>query len=325
MRLVSYFAVVLIGITIVFFIPRMLPSDPVNAYLGKLMGQAPNMDPEAVEKIRTMLTDTFGLQGSLFTQYTSFLKRLFISRDFGPSLSQYPVGVIQLILHALPWTLGLMLSSTIISWLIGNAIGLFVALRKDKLCSKILEAIAIVLYPIPFYICSLILIILFGSVFPIFPITTSIFAKGGFTWTYIKTVVYNSALPALSMIIVNIGWWLLSMRTLTSNTCEEDYVAFAKLKNMQERKIVMRYILPNVALPQVTMLALQLGLIFGGSLVCEMLFTYPGLGTLLYNAIQANDYNLIIGIISLSIVGVATATLVIDMMAPLIDPRVRLQ
>ena len=143
------------------------------------------------------------------------------------------------------------------------------------------------------------------------------------TWEYIFSATYNSILPALSMILIGTGWWVISMKTLSTNVSEEDYVHFARIKGVKERKIMTRYVLPNAALPQVTMLALQIGSIFNGALITEILFGYPGIGTLIYNSILQSDYNLIMGTVSLAIIAVATATFIIDLLYPFLDPRVR--
>ena len=323
-RLLVFVCVILLGVTVVFFVPRMLPSDPVDATLAMIMSQSNFISPEAIEEMRETLNVAYGLDGSLWQQYTSFLTRAIFSQDFGPSFSQYPTKVSTLISNALPWTMGLLLSTTVISWLLGNFIGLLAGFRKGKWYSHVLEYIAIFLYPIPYYIFALVLIIVFAYLIPIFPLAATI-RGSGFNWAYISNVLYNSALPALSMILVGTGWWVISMMTLSGNIAEEDYVGFARLKGLSERRIMWRYVMPNAALPQITMLALRLGTVFGGAMVTEMLFAYPGVGMLIYTGIVQNDYNLIMGAISISIVAVAAATFVVDILYPFIDPRVRLK
>jgi peptide/nickel transport system permease protein len=322
MRIATFIMVAFIGITTVFFVPRFLPSDPVEAMIGQMTSKSAFMDPTAIETMRKTLNDTFGLQGSLLHQYFGFIKRAVFTHDFGPSLMMYPTPVNELISRALPWTIGLLISSTIISWIIGNLIGLLAGFRKDKTYSKILEGIAIALYPIPYYIFALALIMLFAYIFPIFPLTSSVQGVG-FTWEHIKSLIYNSALPALSMILIGTGWWVISMKTLSSGIGEEDYVNFARLKGLKEGKIMIKYVLPNALLPQITMLALQMGTIFNGALITEILFGYPGVGMLIYNAILQADYNLIMGTITISILAVAATTFIVDLLYPFLDPRIR--
>ncbi|MBW8351767.1 ABC transporter permease [Bacillus sp. IITD106] len=321
-RILTFLLVIFIGVTTVFFIPRFLPSDPVEAMIGRMMSQSSFMEPEAVESMRATLNESFGLEGSLMSQYGGFIKRVVLTQDFGPSLANYPTPVNELIARAIPWTMGLLLISTLISWVIGNAVGLLAGFRKEKSYSKILESISIVLYPIPYYIVALILIMLLSYIFPIFPLSATMQGEV-FTWEFIKSVTYNSILPALSIMLVGTGWWVISMKTLSSGIAEEDYVHFARLKGLKERKIMTRYVLPNAALPQVTMLALQIGTIFNGALITEILFGYPGLGTLIYSGILQADYNLIMGTITVSILAVAIATFIVDLLYPFLDPRIR--
>jgi peptide/nickel transport system permease protein len=321
-RLAVYISVIFIGVTIVFFVPRALPSDPVEAMLARLLAQSDYMEPEAVAAIRETLTETFGLEGSLASQYFGFFKRVLLTHDFGPSLSQYPIPVMELIGRALPWTMGLMMATIVLSWVIGNAIGLLAGFRKEKWYSKALESLSIVFYPIPYYIVALFLIIAFAHLIPIFPLATSVRGRG-FSFEHIRSILFNSFLPGLSMVVVGTGWWVISMKTLAGSMSEEDSVNFARLKGLSEHKIMTGYVMPASLLPQITSLALRIGGLFGGALVTEILFSYPGLGMLVYSGIAQNDYNLIMGAISISIVAVATATFVVDLLYPFVDPRIR--
>lgn len=321
-RIATFILVIFIGVTTVFFVPRFMPADPVEAMLGRMMSSSSTMSPEAVEQIRESLNSMFGLEGSLLEQYVDFVKRVIVSHDFGPSLSAYPTPVMDLIARALPWTLGLMLVTTVLSWLIGNGIGLLAGFRKDKAYSKILEGIAITLYPIPYYIFALVLIMFFCYLLPVFPLSFVVQGEG-FTLQHIGSILYNCFLPGLSLVLVGFGWWVISMKTMVGNANEEEYVRFAWLKGLKEGKIMRSYVMPNVMLPQVTQLALQIGGIFNGALVTEILFGYPGLGSLIYQGILQSDYNLIMGTISISVVSVAISTFVVDLIYPFLDPRIR--
>jgi peptide/nickel transport system permease protein len=146
-----------------------------------------------------------------------------------------------------------------------------------------------------------------------------------FSLPFMMTVAYHSILPALSLIIIGIGGWFLGMKSLTSNIISEDYVVYAENAGLEENTILFQYVMRNAMLPQITGLALQLGLIFSGALIMEVVFGYPGMGQLTLQAVLANDYTLIMGIALLSIVGVATSVLVLDLIYPFFDPRVRYQ
>lgn len=321
-RLVTYVLVVWISVTIVFFVPRFVPGNPVEAILGRLRSQGTTMDPVLVQKMRESLTQLFGLEGTPMDQYGSFLKRVFLTFDFGPSLSNYPTPVSTLILHALPWSLGLMLSALAISWVLGNLIGLLAGYHNKSTVSKAIETAAIVIYPIPYYIFALLLVILFAYVWPIFPFVFQVSGEPG-TLQYAVSVVYNSILPLMSIVLVSLGWWIISMKALAIDTKEEDFVQYARFRGVNDNKVMVGYVARTAILPQVTVLALSIGGVFGGALITEILFGYPGIGTLIYRAILASDYNLIVGAVSLSIVAVATATLVLDIVYPFIDPRIR--
>ena len=321
-RLITYILVVWVGITIVFFVPRFIPGNPVESMLGKLMSQGTTMDPELVESMRQTLTQLFGLEGTLWEQYTAFLKRVVLTQDFGPSLSYYPTPVSTLIARALPWSVALLLTALAISWVLGNLIGLLVGYRNDRTSSKIIETGAMIIYPIPYYILALLLVILFAYIWPIFPFVFQVSGEPG-TWTWFKSVAYNSFLPLMSIVVVSLGWWIISMKAMAIDTKEEDYVQYARFRGVGERKIMVGYVARTAILPQVTVLALSIGGVFGGALITEILFGYPGIGTLIYRAILGSDYNLIMGTVSIAIVAVATATLVMDLLYPFIDPRIR--
>ncbi len=323
-RFITFVLVVFIGMTTVFLLPRFMPSDPVENVIAQIQTNSSFMDPASVEQMRQVLMENFGLTGSMWEQYVSFLKRVLLTFDFGPSLSMYPIPVMELIGDVLPWTFGLLLTTTVMSWLIGNFIGLLAGIRPNKASSKTLEAIAIFLYPQPYYVFALILIMLFSYVWPIFPLSTVVRGEP-WSWEFIKSVVYNSFLPAVSMILIGTGWWVLSMKTISMSVAEEDYVHFARLKGLSQNKIMGSYVLRNALLPQITTLSLHLGGIFSGAVVTEILFSYPGIGTLIYNAILQSDYNLIIGTISMSILAISVMTFLIDMIYPFLDPRIRYQ
>lgn len=213
--------------------------------IGQMTSNAGSMSPEAVEQMRESMNSLFGLDGSVMHQYLDFFKRVVISHDFGPSLSAYPTPVMQMIARALPWTLGLMLTTTVLSWLIG----LLAGFRKDKPLSKFLEGIAILMYPIPYYIFALLLIMFFCYLLPVFPLSFVVQGEG-FNWVHIKSILWNCFLPALSLILVGFGWWVISMKTMVSNANEEEYIKFARLKGLHEGRIMRRYVMPNVMLPQ---------------------------------------------------------------------------
>jgi peptide/nickel transport system permease protein len=311
-----------IGVTIIFFIPRMFPSDPVETMLGQMQSRAGAMDPLQLETMRRAMRVQFGLEGSLSEQYFSFLWKGLFHFDVGPSLMNYPTPAGEIIMNNLPYTVGLALTTTVMAWLIGNFIGLLAGFRKEKRSSKILEGIAICLYPIPYFIVALILQIVFAFVLGWFPLQSNIYTMNGFG-PFISSLVRASVLPAVSLLLINLGWWIISMKSIAGTTAAEDFVLFARYRGLSEGKIGKSYILRNSILTQVTALAMSLGGVFNGAIMTEIIFSYPGVGTLINKAILTSDYHMILGCITISIVAISTATLIADLIYPLIDPRIR--
>lgn len=323
-RLIQYFLVILVGITAVFIIPRLMPNDPVQRTITQLRARGTFMDPGTMDEIIEDMTEMYGLSGSMGEQYIAFWKRL-VHLDFGVSFFQFPTRVNKLIGVALPWTFGLLLTTTIISWVVGNLIGGLAGYFSRSGWSRTLDTIAMIVRPMPYYIFAFALLLLLAYIVRWFPVTggTSLGMRPAFTWSFIKDVLYHSFLPALSLVILGGAVWFQTMKLVVQNVNAENFVQYAKLGGVKEDKIVSRYVIRNAMLPQVTGLALSFGQIFSGALITEIVFSYPGLGTLLYNAIVTGDYNLIMGITIFSILAITTAILVIDLLYPLLDPRVR--
>ena len=323
-RLIQYVLVIWLGITVVFLIPRITPNDPVMAMIGMMRARGSTLEPGAMDGIIRDLTEMYGLQGSWLDQYWAFWGRLFRG-DFGVSFFQFPTRVNQLIATALPWTLGLLLTTTVISWTVGNIIGGLAGYYSRKGWSRTLDAVAMVIRPLPYYIFAFVLLLLLAGVVHWFPITggASMGARPTFTWAYIKDVLWHSALPALSLSVLGVAVNFQTMKLIVQNVNAENFVQYAKLGGVTEDRIVGKYVIRNALLPQITGLALSLGQIFSGALITEIVFGYPGLGMLLYNSIIRADYNLIMGITIFSIVGITTAILIVDLTYPLFDPRVR--
>lgn len=323
-RIIQYFLVIFVGITAVFLIPRALPADPVNRMISVIDSRGATLDPASVDEMIEDLTEMYGLGGSTFEQYVAFWGRLFRG-DFGVSFFQYPTRVNDMIKQALPWTLGLLVTTTAISWTLGIYLGGHAGYSSRKRWSRALDATAMVIRPFPYYIFAFILLLLFGYVFQWFPISggTGIGRQPSFTWDYGKDVLRHAFLPAMSLIILGTAAWFQTMKLIVQNVNASDFVQYAKMGGIKEEKIVNRYVIRNGMLPQITALGLVLGQLFGGALIVEIVFSYPGIGSLLYNAIITGDYNLIMGITVFSIVAIATAILAIDLAYPLFDPRIR--
>lgn len=322
-RLVQYVLVVFCGITAVFFIPRLTGQDPVLEIIAQIQAQGASLDPLAVRNLMETLKELYGLKGSLFEQYLTMWRRVF-TFDFGPSFFQFPTPVAQLLRIYLPWTIGLFATSTVLSWVLGNIIGGIAGYFSGKTWSKILDAVIMVIRPIPHYIFGVVLLILFAYVWPLFPARGLSIGRGmALNLELVLAILRGSFLPALTLVILGGVVWFQQMKLLVQNVKREDFVEYARVGGVKERRVVFRYVLKNAMLPQVTQLALALGQVFSGVLIVEMVFSYPGMGLLLYRGVTRGDYNLVMGITVLSILTIATAVLLLDLLYPLLDPRIR--
>ncbi|MBV8187216.1 MAG: ABC transporter permease [Alphaproteobacteria bacterium] len=322
-RLGQFVLVVFIGINIAFIVTHSTPIDPVEQSIAAAT-QYGSTSPEAIALMRQSLKELYGLQGGLADQYFAFWRRILLG-DFGPSLSAFPTPVSVLVGRALPWTAGLLLSSTLLTWVLGNLLGGLAGYYRQSRALRFAGILAMAFHPIPYYVVAFVLLIVFGYLWPILPLS------GGYgmnmtralSWGFIGSVALHSILPVLSLALVGLGGWFMGMRSLVSNIVTEDYVAYAELGGVKRSRILASYVMRNALVPQVTGLAMSLGAIFNGAIITEQVFGYPGVGTLLVSAVYAGDYSLVLGITTVSIVAVSFAVLLIDLCYPLIDPRVR--
>jgi peptide/nickel transport system permease protein len=321
-RILTYIAVIFIGITICFVIPRLTPLDPVMVAINRFSQYGQYYDPESLDKMIDSMKELYGLKGSLFEQYIAFLRRA-LTGDFGPSLINFPIPAVDLVRKALPWTVSLLSMSTIISWLLGNFIGGVTGYFSDKRWAKALTAFATVVYPTPYYIMALLLMAFLTYVIPIFPTYGATSLDPALTLKFIADYLYHAALPSLSLVMVGYGWWFLSIRNIVLHTKQEEFVQYGEITGLPRRTILLRYVIRNSLLPQVTGLSVALGGIFSGAMITEAVFSYPGLGYVLLNSVTTGDFNLMMAIVTYSIIAVATSTLILDLLYPLIDPRIR--
>jgi peptide/nickel transport system permease protein len=321
-RLGQFVLVIFIGINIAFFVTHLTPIDPIEESISVATAFG-STSPEAIEMLRQSLRELYGLEGTLWGQYLSFWRRVLVA-DFGPSLSAFPAPVSTLIWRALPWTVGLLLVATVIAWVLGNLLGGLAGYYRDSRLLRVAGVITMAFHPIPYYIVAFVLLILFGYLWPILPITGGyrMNTARGFNLEFVLSVLQHAILPALSLVLVGVGGWFMGMRALVSNIVTEDYVTYAEYGGVDRNRILHSYVMRNALAPQVTGLAMSLGAIFNGAIITEQVFGYPGIGTLLISAVHAGDYSLVLGVTTVSIVAVSVAVLLIDLLYPLIDPRV---
>jgi peptide/nickel transport system permease protein len=275
--------------------------------------------------MREALQELYGVQGSLIDQYFSYWGRILVL-DFGPSLSAFPTPVATLIARALPWTIGLLFTCTLIAWLLGNLLGGLAGYYRKSWTLKLLGVVSMGFHPIPYYIIAFVLLIVFGFIWPVLPISGGAGQNvpQSYSVEYVGSVLRHAILPALSIILVGIGGWFMGMRALVSNIVTEDYVVYAELGGVPRRRILSFYVMRNALVPQITGLAMSLGAIFNGAIIVEQVFSYPGLGRLLIGAVYSADYSLVLGVTAISIIAVSASVFLIDILYPVFDPRVQL-
>ncbi len=323
-RVGLFLVTVWLGATLIFIIPRLAPGDPVAAMISRMTAQSGYVENAGalIDKWRLR----FGLDGPWHEQYFRYIGNL-LRLDLGYSLASFPSQVNEMVMRALPWTVGLLTLSLFFSFIIGNTVGAVLAWRRTPGWVKQLLPISMTFTSIPFFMLGILLIYVFAFGLGWFPANGN-YASGltpGFNWAFISSVIYHGTLPALAIVLASMGFWALGMRGMMVTTDGEDYMVLAEAKGLSPSRIFWRYGVRNSILPQVTALALSIGGIAGGATLVEYIFRYPGMGYLLYLGIVNNDYTLTQGVVFLLIVGTATAVLIIDLLYPLIDPRITLE
>ncbi|MEV4638779.1 ABC transporter permease [Actinoplanes sp. NPDC049548] len=317
-RILFYVFTAWAAITINFFIPRMIPGDPVKSLLARYQGQ---MSSDAIDSLYVL----FGLDkdASLWSQYVDYWKQLFHG-DLGLSFTAFPAAVSDVISDALPWTVALVGITTIISFLIGTGLGVIAGWRRGSWIDGLLPTTTF-LSSVPYFWLGLLAIYLLTGPDSFFP------SSGGYepglvpAWDqfFIPSAIRHSLLPALTILISSVSGWILSMRNMMVTVAAEDYITVAHAKGLPERRVALGYAARNALLPNVSGFALALGFIVGGTLLVEIVFSYPGLGFLLFRAVGAKDYPLMQGIFLVITISVLVANLVADIAYLLLDPRTR--
>ncbi|UOE43280.1 ABC transporter permease [Agromyces larvae] len=306
------------AVTINFFIPRMMPGDPVKALIAKNQGKIPT---DAIPALYAM----FGLDENvpLWQQYLDYWANLFRG-DLGISFSLFPMPVTEVIAQALPWTVGLVGIATIISFFVGTVIGTGIGWRRGTWADSLLP-ISTFFSAVPYFWLGLIAIFVFSVTLGWFPSSGSYDRSliPSWDWEFISSVIFYGTLPALTIIISSISGWILGMRNMVVTVSSEDYVTVAQAKGLSERRVMFNYAARNAVLPQVSSFALSLGFIVGGTLIMEMVFTYQGIGFLLFNAVNAKDYPLMQGCFLVITIAVLAANILADFVYAFLDPRTR--
>jgi len=321
-RLITLGLTVWIAATLIWIIPRLSPVDPADIMLGRMAAGAGTV--ENADAILAQLRTSFGLDDPLWLQYAKYLKNTLFF-DFGLSTATFPTEVSSLIVKALPWTLGLMILSLIITFIIGNLLGALMVWDRSPNLVKVAIPSAMVFTSIPPILSGLLLMWIFAAKLRWFPLTGAygLTVEPGWDWAFVQSVMWHGFLPALSIVIVTFGFWALGMRGLMITVQGEDYVKLAEAKGLRPRYILYRYMIRNAILPQITAFALKIGLLIAGQVLVERIFAYNGMGKLLYDAILDQDFPVIQGISYVIILMTALSVFLVDLIYPFIDPRIR--
>jgi len=320
-RVAMFLLTVWLGTTLMFIIPRLAPGDPITAMIGRMSAQGARIENSA--EIIAAWRARFGLDAPWHVQYLRYLYSL-ARFEPGYSLAYFPTKVEDMAARSMPWTLGLFGLATLISFILGNTIGALLAWRRTPNLVKALLPASLTFTSIPPFMLGILLIYVFAFGLKWFPFAGA-HARGlepGATWEFIKSVIHHGTLPALAIVVTTMGFWALGMRGMMVTTTGEDYMILAEAKGLRPSRIFWLYGVRNAVLPQVTALALTMSGIAGAAVIVEYIFTYPGMGYLLYQGIVNTDYTLIQGLVYFLIVGVALGVLIIDLLYPLIDPRI---
>lgn len=320
-RVAFFFAVVWAMATLNFIIPRLAPGDPIEDTLGRL--QVAGQSTEGADALIAAYKAQLGLDKSLFQQYIDYLKSV-ATLDLGYSAALFPVRVTTLIREALPWSIVLLTLSTLIAFVIGSLLGGLLAWPRTPRTGRVLMSPLLLLSAVPYYLLAIVLSFIFAFKLSIFPPTGGI-SPGNtpmFTTESIMDMTKHAILPSLSIILAGIGFWMLGMRGMMITTAGSDHVLLAEAKGLPSRTLFWRHGMRTAILPQITALTLALGEVVSGAVLVEVIFGYPGIGSLFYQAIRSNDYPVIQGISIILAISIGFAILVLDLVLPLIDPRI---
>ena len=316
-KLVTYLLPFFVAVTVDWMIPRFMPGDPVDVMLSRMSLQSPG----AANAMMGYFLAAFGLNHPLWQQYLNFWVALFHG-DLGISVWLFPRPVTSVIMGALPYTLILLIPAILLSWIAGNQFGAFAARRKWL--DNTALPVGYILTATPYMWLGILLAWGLGSVLGIFPLSGAFdySMSPTLTWEFFLSGYTHWVMPFLSLFLVMFGGWAIGMRNMIIYELESDYAHYLEALGAPQG-LVRRYAFRNAMLPQVTGLALQLGVIVAGALVTEVVFAYPGLGYLILQAIQNEDYFLLQGVFLFVITGVLVANFLIDFAYVVVDPRTR--
>ena len=321
LRRLGFFALTLwVALTLNFALPRLMPGNPALAILGKFRG---GVSPQAVKVLEAQFG--VGTHQNLVAQYFSYLGNVARLR-FGSSLTTQPgASVGRIVFDAIPWTLGLVGLTTVLAFILGTGIGIVSAWWRGGRMDSLLPPVFVIMTVIPYFWIGLVLILIFGVKLKVLPyfFSYNYALTPGFNATFIGNVAEHAILPAFTLLITTIGVWILTMRNTMITTLAEDYVRMARAKGLPAHRIMLDYAARNAILPNLTGFAMSLGFVVGGAILIEEVFNYQGVGYLLLQAVNNEDYPLMQALFLLITVAVLVAILISDIATAILDPRTR--
>jgi len=320
LRRAGFFLLTLwLAVTLNFFLPRMMPGNPALAMIGKFRGKVSGQELTTLETI-------FGANShqSLPAQYVHYLGDI-AAGNFGTSLFFFPSAVSTVIRTAIFWTLGLVGVTTILAFVLGTGVGIVAAWRRGGLLDSVAPPVLVITSAIPYFWVGMMFILIFGLKLQWLPWSggSSLTDTPSFSGTYIVDVLEHAVLPGLALLITTIGTWTLTMRNNMVTTLAEDYVRMARAKGLRPHRVMLNYAARNAILPNLTGFAMSLGFVVGGAILIEYVFNYPGVGYMLLQAVQNEDYPLMQALFLLITVAVLVAILLADIATAIFDPRTR--
>jgi peptide/nickel transport system permease protein len=320
-RLGIFFLTIWIAASVIWLIPRVAPGDPVTAMVSRMIRSSGYV--ENSDKIIEGWKERFGLNDPLPVQYLRYMGNL-VHLDFGYSLAYFPTPVSEIIGLSLPWTVGLLLIAVTITFFLGNFLGAVMVWRGTPRLVKYLIPMGMIFTSIPSILAAIFLIYVFAFLLNWFPMNGAydMGMQPSFSLKFIISVIQHGTLPALAIVLVSFGYWTLGMRGMMITVEGEDYMLLARAKGLKPLYMLYRYMVRNAILPQITAFAITLGTLVSGQILVEYIFTYQGMGTVIFNAISTQDFPVIQGTSFILIVMTSLAVMIIDLMYPLIDPRI---
>ena len=323
-RFLFYLCAVWVAVTLDFFIPRLAPGDPVAAIVGKMSTKG-YVTPAMQQSLAAM----FGLNthDPIWVQYFKYLGNL-LHGDLGNSIQYFPTPVSQIIGQDIGWSIMLGGVAVVISFLLGCLLGIIVAWKRGTLLDTLLSPAMNFLSAIPYFWLALLSLYIFSYLLSWFPLSggyDSANIDPGWSLDFVGSVIQYAFLPAMTLVISSLAGWMLTMRNSMITTISEDYVLMAKAKGLSSARVMFRYAARNAVLPNITGFAIAIGAIVGGQLLTEMVFSYPGIGYALLQAVNQQDYAMVQSIFLIITLAVLGANFLADMLYAFLDPRVRVE